>query len=470
MPESFTEPMQFGRIAGTHSDCIAPGTVVHCDKDIREDDDVDTKREEKIRAVFGWKKLGLGTKMLFISLKTDEELTLCALSCRANEKKPFALKAIEKITDTEALYRIAAEAPTSESRVAAIDRFKDDRSMLMRVWRITWSKEKWLLNASRKRAAEHLAVLERQQIAEAGGDAKRLADLLCGGKLVVCRADALEQIEDEKQLLRVVLNAPAGENADAALNRLAGLAKKARNVDPLLCVMQSATALSLQKDAENKIAALCIGDDAIPLDDAQREQLFTYYTRVKDLMFIKGLDLLHPEQLLELYRLRKAKSDQITVAEHLHPEDCPDEIRVRLFLARGEQAAPMFTSLDTAHLVRLYEQQSEEKLLFYLYSLLSERGACTETINTKMDAIVQPQIEATRTSDGYDGKALCQLDMKLNDALRERYGFVEEFRGGETIDGASWSTKQLRFDGRLYWFYYQQSDGGGSFHALGEKA
>ena len=109
MPESFTEPMQFGRIAGTHSDCIAPGTVVHCDKDIREDDDVDTKREEKIRAVFGWKKLGLGTKMLFNSLKTDEELTLCALSCRANEKKPFALKAIEKITDTEALYRIANE-------------------------------------------------------------------------------------------------------------------------------------------------------------------------------------------------------------------------------------------------------------------------------------------------------------------------------------------------------------------------
>ena len=130
----------------------------------------------------------------------------------------------------------------------------------------------------------------------------------------------------------------------------------------------------------------------------------------------------------------------------------------------------MFTSLDTAHLVRLYEQQSDEKLLFYLYSLLSERGACTETINAKMDAIVQPQIKAARTSDGYDGKALCQLDMKFNDALRKRYGFVEEIRGGETIDGASWSSKKLRYDGHAYWFYYGQSDGGGSGHYMGEKA
>ena len=185
---------------------------------------------------------------------------------------------------------------------------------------------------------------------------------------------------------------------------------------------------------------------------------------------MKGLDLMRTDQLLKLYPLRKTKIDQITVAEHLHPEDCPDDIRVKLFLARGDNAAPMFTSLDTERLVRLYEQQDDEKLLYYLYLLLSERGACTERINTKMDAIVLPQIEAARTSDGYDGKALCQLDMKLNDALRKRYGFVEEFRGGETIDGASWSTKQLRFDGRSYWFYYQQSDGGGSYHALGEQA
>lgn len=431
---------------------------------------MDTKREEKIRDTFGWKKLGLGTRMLFKSLKTDEELTLCAMSCCANEKKPFALQAIGKITDTEALYRIATEAPTSESRVAAIDRFKDDREMLLRVLDIVWSKEKWLLEASRKRASEHLAVLEQKQINETGGDAKRLSDLLCRGKLIVCYTDALSMIRDEQQFLRVVLNASAGKIADDALNRLAELAKQNRNVDPLLCVMQNATALSLQKDAENKIAALCTGDRAIPLSDAQRDRLFAYYARVKDLMFIKGLDLMRTEQLLELYSLRKAKFDQITVAEHLCPEDCPDDIRVKLFLTRGVNAAPMFTSLDTVHLVRLYEQQSDEKLLFYLYSLLSERDACTETINAKMDAIVQPQIKAARTSDGYDGKALCQLDMKLNDALRKRYGFVEEIRGGETIDGASWSSKKLRYDGHAYWFYYGQSDGGGSGHYMGEKA
>ena len=431
---------------------------------------MDTKREEKIRAAFGWKKLGLGTKMLFNTLKTDEELTLCALSCRAREKEPFALRAIERITDTEALYKIATEAPSASARTAAIDRFKDDRKMLLRVYEIIWSNEKWLLNASRKRASDHLAALEQKQIKETGGDAKRLADLLCRGELIVCYTDALAMIRDEQQLLRVVLNASAGKLADDALNRLTELAQQNRNVDPLFCVMQSATALSLQKDAENKIAALCTGDRAIPLSDAQRDQLFAYYVRVKDLMFIKGLDLLHTDRLLELYTLRKSKFDQITVAGHLHPEDCPDDIRVKLFLARGVNAAPMFTSLDTAHLAHLYEQQSDEKLLFYLYSLLSERGACTDAINAKMDAIVQPQIKATRTSDGYDGKALCQLDMKLNNALRERYGFVEEFRGGETIDGASWSAKQLRFDGQLYWFYYQQSDGGGSYHALGEKA
>ena len=431
---------------------------------------MDTKREKKIRDGFGWKKLGLGTKMLFNSLKTDEELMLCALSCRAKEKETFALQAIQRIADMEALYRIATEAPSAAARTAAIDRFKDDRAMLLRVWRITWSQEKWLLDASRKRAAEHLAVLEQKQMKETGGDAKRLADLLCRGELIVCYTDALAMIRDGQQLLRVVLNASAGKYANDALNRLAELAQQDRNVDLLLCVMQSATALSLQKDAENKIAALCTGDRAIPLSDAQREQLFAYYARVKDLMFMKGLDLMRTDQLLKLYPLRKTKIDQITVAEHLHPEDCPDDIRVKLFLARGDNAAPMFTSLDTERLVRLYEQQDDEKLLYYLYLLLSERGACTERINTKMDAIVLPQIEAARTSDGYDGKALCQLDMKLNDALRKRYGFVEEFRGGETIDGASWSTKQLRFDGRSYWFYYQQSDGGGSYHALGEQA
>ena len=192
---------------------------------------MDTKREKKIRDGFGWKKLGLGTKMLFNSLKTDEELMLCALSCRAKEKETFALQAIQRIADMEALYRIATEAPSAAARTAAIDRFKDDRAMLLRVWRITWSQEKWLLDASRKRAAEHLAVLEQKQMKETGGDAKRLADLLCRGELIVCYTDALAMIRDGQQLLRVVLNASAGKYANDALNRLAELAQQDRNVD-----------------------------------------------------------------------------------------------------------------------------------------------------------------------------------------------------------------------------------------------
>ena len=431
---------------------------------------MDKKREERIRDVFGWKKPGLGTRLLFRSLKTDEEFLACALSCRAKEKEPFARKAVQMIQSREALFQIASGAPSAAARIAAIDRFKDDREMLLRVWRISWANEIWLLNESRRCAGEHLAALERAQIDAAGGDSKRLADLLCSGKLVVCYTDALEQIEDIQQLLRVVLNESVGKNADAALDRLCDLAKKARNVDPLLCVMHNATSLYLQRNAENMLVVLCNGDDAVPLSDAQREQLFAYYVRVKDFVLLKGFGLLDSEQLLKLYRLRKKNYEKTTVAEYLRPEDCPDDIRVCLFLARGERAASMFTALDTPHLIRLYEQNSDERLLFYLYSLLSERGACTDAINAKMDAIVLPKIEAARISDGYDGRTLCQLDLKLTQALRDRYGFVEEYRGGETIDGASWSSKKLRYDGHAYWFYYQQSDGGGSGHYMGEKA
>ena len=86
-----------------------------------------------------------------------------------------------------------------------------------------------------------------------------------------------------------------------------------------------------------------------------------------------------------------------------------------------------------------------------------------------MDTVVLPKIDAAWTADGYDGQKLCQLDLALTPKLRERYGFEEVFDRGETIDGGSWSSKKLRFQGCEYWFYYGQSDGGGAYRSMGER-
>ena len=86
-----------------------------------------------------------------------------------------------------------------------------------------------------------------------------------------------------------------------------------------------------------------------------------------------------------------------------------------------------------------------------------------------MDAVVLAKIDAARTNDGFDGAKLCRIDLQLTPQLRERYGFVEVCDRGETIDGGSWSSKTLRFQGHEYWFYYGQSDGGGAYHSMGER-
>ena len=163
--------------------------------------------------------------------------------------------------------------------------------MLMRVWRITWAKEKWLLNASRDRAAEHLRALEKAQIDAAGGDSKKVCDLLCSGAVEVAYEDAIERINDPAQLVRAALNARFQKVADAATARLSELAQASGNVDPLLDLMQSAPTKALAEAAEKRIFALCGAKDgpALPLNDAQRDRILQYCFVCKDLSFSKLL-------------------------------------------------------------------------------------------------------------------------------------------------------------------------------------
>lgn len=456
------------------------------------------RREKKIDFIFrGDSAANWRAALLFCTLRTEEEFTQCAISCFPDKREPFALRALARVTSKDALYRIATTAARMNTRAAAMDRFAQDRALLLKVLAYR-NYASYLVTATHEQARKRLKALELQTIA-ADGDPAGLTERLCRGEITEAYAEALARISDETQLLSVLRSEANRDVIAAAIDRAGAVERSAsfsdeiarriaemrlngeethalalieRDCALLLRVMKHAKLDRLRLDAENRLYAVC--GEKNPLTEAQKDALLQFYLRQGSMYHCTALRLLGKERLTALFEAkRNSDYDLACIARALRPEDLTEAMKIRLFFVNDGQTKrfgdALVRTIETDRLKALLTEDRDRKLKYFVYSELTHRDTDLTESTAILDALILPEIEAAKTEDGYDGGKLIDLYDTLTPELRAQYGFAEENHGGETIDDAEWSAKQLLFGGHKYWVYYGQTDGGGSYHPRGER-
>lgn len=450
----------------------------------------------------GWLK-----KIRAKTLRTDEELSAFALSCRDSSLRRDVLSAVDRITDRDELLKIAASDADKSVRLRALERFPRDRAFLLAVKASAkhWSPSLSNLYPVESRAVELLKAQEADALA-AAPDENAVAKLVSGGAVTESLSEAMRRITSESVLLDL-LNRNVGPDVDAAvLGRSRhpdascgadfqravtdlSLAGRFRGLESSVtgCLNDPKLLTEILDKTRNPALAASAADDLFwlydlakrsgtalpPLSDAQQDVLVRHLAGQNRLCRNHALGLLDPRHLKNLYAQVKDDEDRLEIVRRLPQNEFTDGLINDLLKMPGgrirDQWERGLAGFSTERLIEIVRTHPDWRYRVKAMEFAVSRLLREENAMERIDAVVLPMIDEIRTENGHIGSMLVDIFHALPEELNSHFGFEPEYEEGETIDDAEWSTLKVRYGGHQYWVYYSQTDGGGYCPPYGEQ-
>jgi len=455
------------------------------------------KSEKRIERMFALETSETKAERRLRRLRTDTERMLCAIAARSYRIQSTAIRATEQMTSRELLLEVAVRAEQLPVREHVMDRFAADREFLNEVIAHRACDYRSCDGAEKRLAA--LDEAEDAAVLSSVSDENTLADMLLRGDIKRSVSAAMEKIDSEEVLLRLL---SSGKEA-LARPAIHAARRKARSdgfsrqvlqwlldgtikseyavwllpgTDALLRAAADAPTIEARRLAVEQLQTRM--DEAekegrtLTLTEAQQDLLLRNFLGRPDFGYCPELALLSQERLLVLYAnsdtaLSKAKVFSHLDREHISRQLLIEMARCREPLAQA-RAGDIFRGMSAGELFDLAQDPKAGSVRNTILVWLSRDHFREEGVRAYLDAMVLPMIEAAKTPHGYDGAALLRVCDALPREVAEQYGFEIIVETGESIDGAEWEKRQLAYDGHLYWDYFTQTDGGGTSHRRGE--